>query len=175
MQQSIDTGDPLGLDEIPDGASLIHVAVERLFGLLKAQMSAALEGCGSSIVEWRILLMLRIHGEMAQKDLVREVAMLQAQVSRSLGVMQRRGLVRARRSTSDRRVWLYRLTPAGSRLYRNIAPTMAARRARLDATLSADDLRMFLDGARKIAAVASAPAGREDVQTEPKIEQGARP
>jgi DNA-binding MarR family transcriptional regulator len=132
----------------------MHVTVERLFRLLKAQMSATLEECGSSIVEWRILLMLRIHGEMAQKDLVREVAMVQAQVSRSLSAMERRGLVYSRQSRADRRVWLFNLTPAGSALYRQIAPAMERRKQLLDSTLTAGECQAFLDGARKIAAAA---------------------
>lgn len=155
MHGTVDGDDVLALDDIPDGASLAHVTVERLFRLLKAEMAATLESCGSSIVEWRILLMLRIHGEMAQKDLVREVAMVQAQVSRSLTAMQKRKLVSARRSTDDRRVWLFRLTRSGRALYRRIAPTMAKRTEALDGVLSATELNAFLKGARKIADVAA--------------------
>ena len=160
--------DPLQLDEIPDAASLVHVTVERLFRMLKAQMSAILESRGSSIVEWRILLMLRIHGEMAQKDLVHEVAMLQAQVSRTLGVMQKRRLVRARKSPRDGRITLFQLTPSGAALYRSIAPTMASRKRLLDGLLTADELDQFLGGARKIAAATDV-----DVLTPATGKQGA--
>lgn len=159
----MDRTDPLRLDDVPDAASLVHVAVERLFRLLKAQMAAALEARGSSIVEWRILLMLRIHGAMPQKHLVAEVAMAQAQVSRTLAAMQRRGLVQAERSTDDRRVWLFALTPSGLALYRGIAPTMADRKARLDGVLTAAELAAFLAGARKIAGAAE--TGIENHQT----------
>lgn len=162
-----DQPDPLGLDDIPDAASLVHVTVERLFRVLKTQMSALLEARGSSIVEWRILLMLRIHGELAQKDLVREVAMVQAQVSRTLAALQARGLVSARRSTRDRRVWLFDITDAGLALYADIAPTMAARKQALDSVLSTGDLQAFLDAARRIAREAGRPgpgAGHEDKQ-----------
>ena len=147
--------DPLRLDDIPDAASLVHIAVERLFRALKAQMGTALEARGSSIVEWRILLMLRIHGRMPQKDLVAEVAMAQAQVSRTLAAMQRRGLVRARRSTDDRRVRHFELTPDGLDLYRRIAPTMADRKALLDGCLAPAVLAGFLDGARTVARAAA--------------------
>lgn len=150
----MDRTDPLELDSIPDGASLVHVTVERLFRVLKAEMSAALEQRGSSIVEWRVLLMLRIHGEMAQKDLVREVAMAQAQVSRTLAVMSKRGLISARRSDRDRRVWLFKLTASGRALFRRIAPTTARRKSVLDSALPPAELASFLDSARKIARVA---------------------
>ncbi len=123
--------------------------------MLKSQMSTALEARGSSIVEWRILLMLRIHGRMPQKDLVAEVAMVQAQVSRTLAAMQRRGLVRVRRATDDRRVRRFELTPDGLALYRRIAPTMAARKALLDGCLPPDALARFLDGARTVAQAAA--------------------
>jgi DNA-binding MarR family transcriptional regulator len=155
MNDAIDRADPLRLDDIPDAASLVHVAVERLFRILKAQMATALEARGSSIVEWRILLMLRIHGEMPQKHLVTEVAMAQAQVSRTLAAMQRRGLVRAERSTGDRRVWLFALTGPGRDLYRRIAPTLADRKALLDACLPAAELESFLVAARTVARAAA--------------------
>ena len=144
--------DPLALDTVPAAASLLHVTVERLFRLFKAQMSATLEECGSSIVEWRILLMLRTHGEMAQRDLVREVAMVQAQVSRTLTVMQNRNLVHIRRSRDDRRVRLFRLTPAGVALYDSMSPAMAQRKAMLDNVLTAQETETFLHTARVIAA-----------------------
>jgi len=154
MDDATETTDPLQLDDIPDAASLVHVTAERLFRMLKAQMAAALEARGSSIVEWRILLMLRIHGRMPQKHLVHEVAMAQAQVSRTLSVMQRRGLVEAERSSDDRRIRLFALTPAGRELYGRIAPTMAARKALLDGSLTGDRLAAFLDGARTVARAA---------------------
>lgn len=174
MLDAIDRDDPLQLDDIPDAASLVHVTVERLFRMLKAQMGDALEARGSSIVEWRILLMLRIHGEMPQKDLVREVAMLQAQVSRTLTSMQKRGLVEARRAEHDGRVWLFRLTPAGRTLYRATAPTMARRKQALDSTLSETEVQAFLAGARKIAATAAAlPSNEEtDVRRKPTRNAG---
>ncbi|MCP5372230.1 MAG: MarR family transcriptional regulator [Hyphomicrobiales bacterium] len=156
--------DPLGLHDIPDGASLVHVTVERLYRLLKAQMAEALRRRGSSIVEWRILLMLRIHGEMAQKDLVNEVAMVQAQVSRTLKAMQERGLVRGRRSHRDQRVWLFTLTADGAALYRRIAPTMDARRRALDGALDGDALAGFLHGARQVAQAAAAPVNDDSDQ-----------
>jgi len=144
--------DPLDLDTVPAAASLLHVTVERLFRLFKAQMSATLEDCGSSIVEWRVLLMLHTHGEMAQRDLVREVAMVQAQVSRTLTMMQKRKLVRIRRSSDDRRVRLFRLTAAGVALYDSITPAMAQRKAMLDTVLTAQETETFLRSARAIAA-----------------------
>ena len=143
--------DPLQLDDIVEAASIVHVTVERLFRLLKAQMAAALAESGSSIVEWRILLMLKTHGEMAQKDLVHEVAMPQAQVSRALAAMRRRGLIGARGSPHDRRVTLFRLTPAGTALHGDIAPTMARRKRVLDGALPAADLDSFMTSASRIA------------------------
>lgn len=155
--------DPLTLHEIPDAASVVHVTVERLFRLLKGQMAETLGHCGSGIVEWRILLMLRIHGEMAQKDLVAEVAMAQAQVSRTLTTLQARGLVLAKRSERDRRITLFRLSESGRALYGEIAPSMAVRKHALDSALPAEDLQAFLDFARRIARVAAAPvSGRDD-------------
>jgi DNA-binding MarR family transcriptional regulator len=143
--------DPLALETVPAAASLVHVTVERLFRMLKAQMSATLEDCGSSIVEWRILLMLHTYGEMAQRDLVREVAMVQAQVSRTLTSMQKRNLVRTKRSDEDRRIRLFRLTPAGETLYESIAPAMVRRKATLDSVLTAEETQTFLAAVRAIA------------------------
>jgi DNA-binding MarR family transcriptional regulator len=144
--------DPLALETVPAAASLVHVTVERLFRMLKAQMSTTLEDCGSSIVEWRILLMLYTYGEMAQRDLVREVAMVQAQVSRTLTSMQNRNLVRTKRSDEDKRIRLFRLTVAGEALYQSITPAMARRKATLDSVLTAEEMQTFLTAARAIAA-----------------------
>lgn len=84
---------------------------------------------GLTISEWRMLSVLAEAREMTFPDLVVAAVADKAQVSRTLRLMQERGLVAVDKEGSNPRwqVIRCRMTPAGTALYRKVMPK--ARRA----------------------------------------------
>jgi DNA-binding MarR family transcriptional regulator len=144
--------DPLDLKNIPPGTSKVALAVYRLSRLLRGQLADVLDrNSDFGLVAWRVCLGLSQHDALAQKDLVEFIAMEQGQVSRSLAVMEERGLIRSERSPQDGRVRLLSLTDAGRAQFNRIAPAVAAFYRSIDQTLSAMEQSQFLEMARRIA------------------------
>lgn len=143
--------DPILGRSYPPVASSIHVAVERLYRLLRDDLAAFLKDHGKlRLQDWRILTVLHEAGELSQKTIVDMVLMEQAQVSRALADLCKNNLLLKRRSLSDRRVSRYRLSAEGRRFYEALLPAAMARRQRLDSILSTAEAAEFLACARKI-------------------------
>lgn len=130
---------------IPEVASTIHVAIERLYRILRDEFDDFLKSTGGlKLAEWRVLTVLNTGGAMAQKDIVTAVLMEQAQVSRALWSMHKSGLIAVERGASDRRVWLFSLSAKGQQLCVRMHPLAIERRRRLDGLLEeADRAKLF--------------------------------
>jgi|GEM_PF-1240428 len=147
--------DPLELDHVPPGASILSMATHRLSRLMRAQLSNLLASEGDlSLVDWRICVALSQREAVPQKALVDYAKMEQAHVSRSLSLMQARGLITSRRSDRDRRIWLYSLTQEGHDRFREVLPAVSARCRAIDDTLSPEEREQFLDMTRRLAVAA---------------------
>lgn len=143
--------DPLLGRSYPAVASSVHVAVERLYRILRDDLAAFLRDHGGlRLQDWRILTVLYEAGELSQKTVVDTVLMEQAQVSRALADLCKGGLLLKRGSSSDRRVSRYRLSAEGRRFYEGLLPAARARKQRLDSILSERETAEFLACARKI-------------------------
>lgn len=144
--------DPILGKAFPDVASTIHVAVERLFRILRDEFAQFLkETSNLKLQEWRVLTALSAGGWLPQKDIVKVVVMEQAQVSRALSDMQKAGLVLTRRDTSDRRVWCFSLSAEGRRLYERLRGLAITRKTALDSVLEDQEKMEFFACLRKVA------------------------
>lgn len=144
--------DPILGKTFPDVASTIHVAVERLFRILRDEFAQFLKQSGKlKLQEWRVLTALSAGDWLPQKDIVKVVVMEQAQVSRALSDMQKSGLVLARRGASDRRVWCFSLSAEGRRLHERLRRLAVARKTALDAVLADEEKMEFFACLRKVA------------------------
>lgn len=155
------SSDPLELDHVPPGASILSMATHRLSRLMRAQLSNLLATEGDlSLVDWRICVALSQRENVPQKMLVDYAKMEQAHVSRSLSLMQARGLIHSRRSDQDKRIWLYSLTEKGHTHFKAVLPAVSARCQAIDETLSPEEMAQFLDMTRRLA-VATRSGQRE--------------
>lgn len=142
----------LEISDIPPGASLLSVVVYRLSRLLRAQTEQALSYSGElSVVDWRIVLGLFMRPSSTQKELVEFVLMHQAQVSRSLAMLEEQGLIRSERSMQDKRARLFSLTPMGQEIYEQNSPIITEFCEAIDQCLSPAETKLFLDMTVRIA------------------------
>lgn len=84
---------------------------------------------GQSMARWRILVSLERQGKMAQKQLVRELGIDPAALTRQLKALETQGLVKRHSDTHDARITNVTLTVAGTRA---VASTMALRNEYLE-------------------------------------------
>lgn len=84
---------------------------------------------GQSMARWRILLLLRREGEMSQKQLVRELGIDPAALTRQLKALESGGLVERHNDALDARVTNVALTKAGVKA---VESTMALRNEYLE-------------------------------------------
>ncbi|MCP5085260.1 MAG: winged helix-turn-helix transcriptional regulator [Rhodobacteraceae bacterium] len=142
----------LDLDNIPPGASLLSVVVYRLSRLLRAQTEQVLSYSGVlSVVDWRIILGLFMRPSATQKELIEFVLMHQAQVSRSLAMLEDQGLIKSERSMQDKRARLFSLTQRGLEIYQQNSPTITEFCEAIDQCLSPAETKQFLDFNMRIA------------------------
>jgi DNA-binding MarR family transcriptional regulator/GNAT superfamily N-acetyltransferase len=111
-------------------------AYTRRFGLLDQQHL----GSEHSLGEVRVLYELAHRSDVSAADLARSLDLDPGHLSRMLGGLRRRGLVRRERSHEDRRASVLGLTPAGRRSFDRLDRKATAQISEL--------LRAFPDGER---------------------------
>jgi DNA-binding MarR family transcriptional regulator len=117
------------------------------------------EQFGLPIPQWRVLSILEEYGSLTQQQLVPLSTMDKQTISRTVRTLCQRGLVGRVTSADDRRAFTLRLSAAGRRLYRQLAPTALQYERRLLAGMPDGDahelrraLRALELSARRLAA-----------------------
>jgi DNA-binding MarR family transcriptional regulator len=142
----------LKLDTVPAGASSVAIATQRLSRLLTGQLGTLLaQQSNLSLVDWRICVGLADQSWISQTALVGFTKMQQAQVSRSLSMLEQRGLIKASRSKTDRRIRQFALSDQGRAHFHQTLPVVAAYCQGVDQILTDSELTLFLTLAEKIA------------------------
>lgn len=93
---------------------------------------------GVGIIEWRILAMLAVEPSIPATRICQVIGLDKGPVSRSLALMERRGLVTIRADQADTRRRLATLTPAGHALHDRIIVVALERERRLLSCLTAE-------------------------------------
>src|SRR5882724_10387342 len=97
------------------------------------------ERLGLSIPEWRVMAALGRYRELTAGEICGVTAMDKVQVSRAVGRMQRRRLLKSGGTPADRRRRPLRLSRAGEAIYAEIVPLALARERHLLAALGAGE------------------------------------
>ena len=105
---------------------------------------------GVSWVGYVTLMGLWVRGLSEVRDLARMQVASKPAVVKSLDGMQQRGLVRRRRSKTDRRLVHVELTPAGKVLVRQLHREVHRREQRLTGSLTAAEKRVLARLLRKL-------------------------
>jgi DNA-binding MarR family transcriptional regulator len=100
---------------------------------------------GVGIIEWRILAMLAVEPAIPASRICQVIGLDKGPVSRSLALMERRGLVAVRADRTDTRRRLAALTEAGKALHDRILAVALERERRLLSCLSSEQRADLVD------------------------------
>jgi DNA-binding MarR family transcriptional regulator len=110
------------------------------------------ERYGIGIVEWRVLMFIGSVRETSANRICRETDLDKGAVSRSLGVLARKGLVRTTADGADSRRRRLVLTGKGSALHDRILQSARARERHMMAGLPSAKIDAFIETIRRIEA-----------------------
>lgn len=131
-------------DTAPPGAELTRFVTYRLSRIqnrLNTQARVTLAGISSvTLTEWRILSIIRMHGETTASDIHRAIEMDKAQASRGVSSLVERGFVAASGAAADGRRMMLTLTEAGAAEHETVIAVMRRRQALLTQDLSAAEM-----------------------------------
>ncbi len=140
---------------------LIAVARRRIKQAVLARASPH----GLSTQQFWVLIHLQERAGPSQRELAARMDVDAPTVSRVLGALIARGLVRAEDDPEDRRRSRLRLTPAGRELGKTLAADAAEIRRGVVAGMSAPEVDALRDGLRKVidnmGRLSTAPGERE--------------
>jgi DNA-binding MarR family transcriptional regulator len=105
---------------------------------------------GLKLAEWRVIALLALNGEMNGVRIAEVSGIDTGLLSRTIFTLEKRAIVRSRRSTTDRRVVLVTLTPQGRGVYDTTLPHMRARQKHLLAHLTAAERTTMLTVIEKL-------------------------
>jgi DNA-binding MarR family transcriptional regulator len=124
----------------------------RMQSSLNAQATAILKAHGTTLVEWRVIQVLRMIENASLTEIAGHVQMDKGQLSRKISAMVSKGLLHVEKDKADLRVQHLQLTEAAHALSRQVMPTMEARQRLLLDGVSAGDLEAFYRVVDKIEA-----------------------
>lgn len=110
--------------------------------------------------EWRVLFHLGRYGEMTATEISRRARLHKTRISRAVGALERRGMVRRDRLQNDRRSEMLRLTRAGRAAYADLSAEAEAYNARLLAPLAPAEREILTGMLRRLAAIDATPQTR---------------
>lgn len=138
-------------------SSFVTFRLARLQNSLNAQAIALLKSrAGLSLVEWRLIQILRIYGSASLTEAAGHMQMDKGQLSRKVKAMVDKGLLRVEGDDKDHRVQKLHLTEKAEDLSQQMMPTMEARQDLLLSEVSAEDLATFYSVLEKIEAASKA-------------------
>ena len=115
----------------PPGAALslsseLGTLLSRARRLSLGAVVRGLEASGESFFAWQMLVRLIRSGPLSQRALAQSTTYTEPVISRLLVGLERQGLVRRRRPSSDRRRREVEITPRGLAAFRRMEPLVAA-------------------------------------------------
>jgi len=132
-------------DTIGDLTSFVTFRMSRVMNKLNGQARHLLGNTSDlSLVDWRILQVLRLYKTTSMTALARDVSMDKGQLSRKMRAMIDKGLVLSEPDQTDQRQQILKLSEAGRDMNEKLMPMMRERQARLVRDISQSDLETFL-------------------------------
>ena len=124
--------------------SFVTFKLSRTQNKLNAQASYFLKSYSDlSLVEWRILQLMRLFPGASMSTLADEVQMDRGQLSRKMNAMIARGLIHSEPDEDDHRKQNIALTDAAKSVIEQMMPIMQKRQALLVEGISDTDMKTF--------------------------------
>ena len=140
---------------LPQGSSFLVKVIHRMGTLLAKQTGTELASITDfNVVEWRVVSGLHAFGRSTQKALVDYTGGDQAQTSRVLASLEKKGMVRSEAGGADRRARNFELTEIGLKSVEAAMPDIAEYFRRIDQTLTADEKATFIALLNRLLAAA---------------------
>ena len=136
-------------------SSFVTYRLAKLQSRLNAQGTAILkEKSGLSLVEWRVIQVIRMFEKPSLSQIAEHVQMDKGQLSRKVKGMIEKGLLNSRRNDDDKRIQKLELTEKAIEINEHLLPVMERRQQHLLADVTPDELEMFYRIITKIEAAA---------------------
>ena len=136
-------------------SSFVTYRLAKLQSQLNAQGTAILkEKSDLSLVEWRVIQVIRMFEKPSLSQIAEHVQMDKGQLSRKVKVMIEKGLLKSQRNDDDKRVHKLWLTEKAKKINMDLMPVMEQRQRRLLANVTPDELQMFYRIINKIETAA---------------------
>lgn len=124
-------------------ADFIPYRIVSLGHRVSRALSAAYEGEGLTVPEWRVLAVVGQAPTVAARDVAALTPMDKMAVSRAVASLLRKRLIEREADARDRRVHFLKLSPNGRDVFGRVARLAKAFERRLVGRLSADQLAAF--------------------------------
>ena len=125
-------------------SSFVTYRLAKLQSRLNAQGTAILKAnSGLSLVEWRVIQVIRMFDNPSLSQIAEHVQMDKGQLSRKIKGMIKKGLLTSRRDDVDKRVQKLGLTDKSNQINQRLMPIMEQRQHNLLADVLPEDLDLF--------------------------------
>src|SRR3954466_729959 len=126
--------------------------IRRLMMISTAVLAEILEDEDMPVSQWAVLTMIDNHPEIDQSRLAEVVSIDKTNTGRMVDQLEAKGLVERLPNDSDRRVWLLRCTPLGSKPRMGLRPRALATQDQLLSCLEPADRARFIDLMSRVVA-----------------------
>lgn len=131
--------------------SFITFNLARTQSKLNAQATAILKNkAGISLVEWRVIQVLRVFEDASMTQIAKYVQMDKGQLSKKINQMEKNKLLVVRKNKKDQRAQTIKLTKTATKISEKIMPTMTKRQKNLTKNLTKNELKIFYGVLKKI-------------------------
>ena len=125
-------------------SSFVTFRLAKLQSRLNAQGTAILkENSGLSLVEWRVIQVIRMFDNPSLSQIAEHVQMDKGQLSRKIKGMIEKGLLKSQRDVGDKRIQKLGLTEKAVEINRRLMPIMEQRQHNLLTDITPDELDSF--------------------------------
>ena len=132
-------------------SSFVTYRLAKLQSRLNAQGTAILkDNSGLSLVEWRVIQVIRMFGNPSSSQIADHVQMDKGQLSRKIKGMIEKGLLKGRRDGGDKRIQKLSLTAKALEISQRLIPIMEQRQHTLLADVTPEELDLFYRVINKI-------------------------
>ena len=134
-------------------SSFVTYRLAKLQSQLNAQGTAILkEKSGLSLVEWRVIQVIRMFDKPSPSQIAEHVQMDKGQLSRKIKGMIKKGLLKSQRYDDDKRIQKLELTEIARDINKQLVPIMEQRQHHLLADVTPEELELFYLIIKKIEA-----------------------
>jgi DNA-binding MarR family transcriptional regulator len=119
--------------------------IRRLQLISVTVLAEALENEDMPVPQWAVLTGIYFHPDIDQSSLSEIVSIDRTNTGRFVDRLEAKGLVERRPSGSDRRIWMLRCTPRGTKMRERLVDRARASQQTLLSVLSKAEQKQFID------------------------------